>query len=176
MAADANTLSETLKKLNYGIYVVTSRKPAAELVTRNHDWVSASIVSWAMQVSMEPQLVAIAVQKDSNLRETIEKSHDFALHILSEEDRGLVKEFTGSVDFTDDEINGHHYDKGASGAPILKEGLGVVEFKWQETIATGGDHVIFIGKPVAAQLRKPKATSIAIEETRFEYGGKEQKG
>ncbi len=169
--SDAKTISDTLKKLNYGIYIVTSRKPAAEMTTRNHDWVSASTVSWAMQVSMEPELVAIAVQHDSNLRETIEKSHNFAIHILSEQDRGLVEEFVGAVDFTDEQVNGHHFDKGASGAPILKEGLGVVEFKLEETIQPGGDHVIFIGKPVAAQLRKPKEQSIAIEETDLEYGG-----
>lgn len=169
--SDPTTISDTLKKLNYGIYIVTSRKPADELVTRNHDWVSASTVSWAMQVSMEPELVAIAVQHDSNLRETIEKSHNFAIHILGEGDRGLVKEFVGAVDFTDDQVNGHHFDKGDSGAPILTEGLGVIEFSLEETIMPAGDHVIFIGKPVAAQLRKPNEQSIAIEETGFEYGG-----
>ncbi len=169
--SDQPTISDALKKLNYGIYIVTSRKPAAELVTRNHDWVSASTVSWVMQVSMEPEMVAIAVQHDSNLRETIDKSHNFAVHILAEEDRGLVEEFVGAVDFTDDQVNDHHFDKGESGAPILKEGLAVIEFELEETIMPGGDHVILIGKPVAAQLRKPQETSIAIEETGFEYGG-----
>ena len=172
--ADANVLSETLKKLNYGIYVVTSRKPAAELVTRNHDWVAASTVSWVTQVSMEPLLVGVALQKTSNLHETIDKSRDFALHILSEADRELVEAFTGPADFTDEQVNGHHYEKGETGAPILEEGLGVVEFELERTIDLGGDHVLVIGKPVAAQLRDKRAQSIAIEETRFEYGGKEE--
>ena len=172
--ADANVISETLKKLNYGIYVVTSRKPAAELSTRNHDWVAASTVSWVTQVSMEPMLVGLAIQKTSNLHETIDKSRDFALHILAEEDRGLVAEFTGPADFTDEQVNGHKYSKGQTGAPILAEGLGVVEFTLERSIDLGGDHVLVIGKPVAAELRNKKATSIAIEETRFEYGGKEQ--
>ena len=167
-------IAETLKKLNYGIYVVTSRKPAAELSTRNHDWVSASTVSWVTQVSMEPMLVAVAIQKDSNLRETIDKSRDFAVHILGEADRSLVKESTGPADFTDEEVNGHHYDEGETGAPLLKEGIGVFECKVKETFDPGGDHVVVIGEPVAAQLRDKKGTSIAIEETRFEYGGKEQ--
>ena len=168
-------IAESLKKLNYGIYVVTSRKPAAELTTRNHDWVSASTVSWVTQVSMEPMLLGVAIQKTSNLHETIDKSRDFAVHVLSEEDRALVKEFTGPADFSDEEVNGHHYDKGETGAPILKEGLAVIECKVKETFDPGGDHVIVVGEPVAAQLRDKKAQSIAIEETRFEYGGKEQK-
>lgn len=173
--ADANTLNETLKKLNYGIYVVTSRKPAAELTTRNRDWVSASTVSWVTQVSMEPMLVAVAIQKTSNLHETIDKSRDFAVHILGEDDRGLVKEFTGPADFSDEEVNGHTYTKGETGAPILKEGIGVFECRVKDTFDPGGDHVVVIGEPVAAQLRNKRGTSIAIEETRFEYGGKEQK-
>lgn len=169
--SDQTTISQTLQKLNYGIYIATSRKPADELVTRNHDWVSAATVSWVMQVSMEPELVAIAVQHDSNIRETIEKSHNFAIHILGEKDRGLVKEFVGAVDFSDDQVNGHKFQKGTSGAPILAEGLGVIEFKLKETIMPTGDHVIFIGSPVAAELRDPAASSIAIEDTKFEYGG-----
>ena len=167
-------IEETIKKLNYGIYIVTSRKPAAELTTRNHDWVSASTVSWVTQVSMEPMLVAVAIQKTSNLHETIDKSRDFAVHILGEGDRGLVDEFVGPADFSDEQVNGHRYEKGETGAPILQEGIGYVEFTVAETFDPGGDHVIVVGKPVAAKLREKTGTSIAIEETRFEYGGKEQ--
>ena len=169
--ADQKTISETLKKLNYGIYIVTSLKSADELLTRNHDWVAAGTVSWATQVSMDPELLAICLQKGSNLRETVQRSHSFALHILSEADRGLVKEFSKPADFSDDEVNGHHFERGVSGSPILKEGLGVVECKVVEEIILPGDHVLFVGEPVAAELRDPRAQSIAIEDTRFEYGG-----
>ena len=174
--ADATQITETLKKLNYGIYVVTSRKPAAELATRNHDWVSASTVSWVTQVSMEPLLVGVVLQKTSNLYETIEKSRDFAVHILGEADRALVKEFTGPADFSDEQVNGHHYDKGQTGAPILREGLAVFECRGQgERRLPAATTSCLIGEPVAAQLRDKRGQSIAIEETRFEYGGKEQK-
>ena len=164
-------ISATLKKLNYGIYIVSSLKDGGELTTRNSDWVSASTVSWASQLSMEPNLLGVAVQKDSNLAETIQRSQNFALHILSEQDRGLVKEFVGPVDFDEDTVNGHTYTKGQTGAPILKEGLGVLECKLHNAITLDGDHMLFIGEVVNAELRDPAATSIAIEETSFEYGG-----
>lgn len=169
MAQD--TISETLKKFNYGIYIVTSLKAGGELTSRNEDWVSASVVSWATQVSFEPVLVAIAVQKDSNLSETIQRSQNFAIHVLADTDRDLVKDFDGPADFDADDINGHHYTKGTTGAPLLEDGLGVVEFELVDAITLPADHMLFIGKPVSAQLRKPDAKTIAIEETGFEYGG-----
>ena len=166
-----DVISATLQKLNYGIYIVTSLKDGEALTTRNSDWVSASTISWASQLSCEPNLLGVAVQKDSNLSETIQRSQNFALHILSEQDRGLVKEFTGPADFDEDQVNGHSYEKGQTGAPILKEGLGVLECKLNNAITLDGDHMLFIGEVVNAQLRQPNATSIAIEETAFEYGG-----
>ena len=171
MPQDQSPISDTLRKLNYGIYVVTSLKSADELTTRNADWVSASTISWATQVSLNPDLLAVAVQKDSNLAETIQRSQNFALHILAEGDRDVVKDFDGPADFDDDQVNGYDFDKGTSGAPILKQGLGVIECTLHDAITLDGDHMLFIGKPVAADLRDPRAKSIAIEETEFEYGG-----
>ena len=169
MAQD--TISKTLQKLNYGIYIVTSRKDGDELATRNSDWVSASTISWASQVSMSPDLLAVAVQRDSNLSETIQKSGNFALHILAEGDREHVKDFDGPADFSEEQVNGYEFSKGESGAPILKLGLGVIECTLDNTVTLEGDHYLFIGKPVGAELRDPGATSIALEETQFEYGG-----
>ncbi len=166
-----SAISDTLKKLNYGIYIVTSLKNGGELTTRNADWVSASTVSWASQLSMDPDLLGVVVMKSSNLAETIQRSSNFALHILSEEDRSLIDDFVGPADFNEDQINGHSYTKGQTGAPILKEGLGYIECKLSKALTLEGDHMLFIGTPVHAELRKPTATSIALEETSFEYGG-----
>ena len=169
--AVSTDIHKTLEKFNYGIYIVTSLKDGAELTTRNADWVSASAMSWVTQVSFEPHLLAVGVQKDSNLSETIQRSKNFAVHILSEEDRPLVKDFDHPAEFTAEQVNGHSYTKGQTGAPILSEGLGVVECKLHDALTLKGDHMLFIGEVVAAELRRPEAQSIALEETKFEYGG-----
>lgn len=164
-------LQKTLQKFNYGIYVVTSLKPGAELTTRNADWVSASAMSWVTQVSFEPHLISVAVQKGSNLSETIQRSRNFAVHILGEQDRALVTDFDHPAEFTDEQVNGHSYSKGKTGAPILAEGIGVVECTLHDAITLPGDHMLFIGECVDADLRRPDDTAIAIEDTTFEYGG-----
>jgi len=166
-----STISSTLKKLNYGIYIVTSLKDGGELTTRNSDWVSASTISWATQLSLDPEILGVAIQKDSNLSETIQRSQNFALHILAEEDRHLIDDFVGPADFSDEQVNGHSYEKGQTGAPLLAEGLGYIECTLENAITLSGDHMLFIGKPVNAMLRNPKAQAIAIEDTSFEYGG-----
>ena len=164
-------ISQTLRKLNYGIYVVTSLKDGAELATRNADWVSASTMSWVTQVSLDPDLIAVAVKKGANLSETIQRSQNFAVHILGEEDRGLIDDFDGPAEFSDEQVNGHTYTKGHTGAPILDEGLGVIECELHDAITLDGDHMLFIGRCVRAELRRPDAKAVALGETRFEYGG-----
>lgn len=169
--AETTTVHETLEKFNYGLYVVTSLKEGSELTTRNSDWVSASVMSWVTQVSFEPDFVAVAVQKDANLAETIQRSKNFAVHVLGEGERDLVKDFDGPADFTEEQVNGHSYEKGQTGAPILKDGLGVIECSLHDAITLEGDHLLFIGKCVRAELRNPESKALSLEETRFEYGG-----
>jgi flavin reductase (DIM6/NTAB) family NADH-FMN oxidoreductase RutF len=166
-----NLVSQVLKKLHYGIYIVTSRKDGSELTTRNADWVSASTISWVTQVSMDPDRLAVVVRKNSNLAETIQRSQNFAVHLLSEDEREVVSKFDGQVDFSDDEVNGFSFREGSSGAPILDIGLGFVDCELSNAITLEGDHLMFVGKPLSAELNDDEAKVLALDETRFEYGG-----
>ncbi len=70
-------ISSALKKITYGFYIVTTRKDSEEMSTRDRDFVAAGTVSWVSQASFEPSLVTVAVKKQTDLHETIEKSRIF---------------------------------------------------------------------------------------------------
>ena len=162
-------ITAALQKIPYGVHIVTSLKDGDELTTRSQDWVSASTISWVMQVSLEPNLIAVAVQKDANLSETIQRSQNFCVHLLGEGDRALIDDFDGPADFTDEQVNGLKFEKGQTGAPILDRGVGYLECKLADAHTLEGDHMLFIGEVVAA--RAAEGAALQLEDTQYEYGG-----
>ena len=162
---------EALRKLQYGVHIVTSRKSQEELRSRNQDWVSASTISWAMQCSFDPPLIAIAVQKNTNLAETIQRSQNFAVHVLGEADRELAGRFDGPADFDDEQLNGLSFSLGKCGAPVLEQGIAVLECQLEDALTLPGDHMLFIGKLLHADLRQENGKALLLEYTPYEYGG-----
>ena len=163
-----------IQKLTYGLYIVTTYKDSSELTTRDQDWISAGTVAWAMQTSFEPRLVTIAVDKNSDLNETIGRSKHFALNVLGKEDKKLVDAFSGDsdVDIVDKEINGYPYEKGfATGCPVFHRTLGYLECEVVDELATEGDHMLFVGKVVNAEAFRPKEQPLTEANSPYSYGG-----
>ena len=165
---------KALLKMSYGLYIVTTKKDGSELTTRDRDWISAGTVAWAMQTSFEPMLVTIAVQKDSDLNETIGRSKVFALNILGHDDRKLVDAFAhdSDVDLSAQEINGYSYDKGfATGCPVFHRTIGYLECEVTDECSTDGDHILFVGKVVNSEIFRPQAQPLTEENSGINYGG-----
>lgn len=165
-------LDLALRKITYGYYLLTTRKDGAELATREADWISAGTVSWVMQSSFEPPLVTVAIQKDSNLNETIGRSRAFALAILGKQDRELIDTFAGESNIAGNKINAIPFQEGQeTGAPILDAGIAWLECRLEDTLATPGDHVLFVGRVVASGVRQTEAEPLYEWEAREHYGG-----
>lgn len=165
-------LDRALQKITYGFYLVTARMEADELSTREKDWISAGTVSWMMQTSFEPAMVTIAVQKTSDLNETIGRSGSFAVAILGKEGRDLIADFANNNEISDGRINGVSYREGKkTGAPILDTGIAWLECEVVNSLSTQGDHVLFIGKVADSGLSDAEAEPLYEWETREHYGG-----
>jgi flavin reductase (DIM6/NTAB) family NADH-FMN oxidoreductase RutF len=164
-------LDQALKQLSYGYYIVATRKDGDDLKTRDEDWVSAATVSWAMQSSFEPPLLTIAVQKDSDLNETIQKAQLFSLTVLGQEDEELIKTFAKQtdVDYSNNSVNGVSYQEGETGAPLLDCGVATLECKLEDALTTPGDHLLFVGRIVKATTRS--GDPITEADTRKHYEG-----
>jgi flavin reductase (DIM6/NTAB) family NADH-FMN oxidoreductase RutF len=148
-----------------GLYVVGSR--AGE--RRN-----AMTLNLAMQVSADPKLVAISVEKEAFTCELIAEGAAFTLCLIDREDRAIVRKFTKPVEVDAEArtLNGFGFsDSPVSGAPILDQAVAWVDCRVHTTLDLG-NHTLFLGEVVDAGFSKPEDTPVLrMEDTRMNYGG-----
>lgn len=147
-----------------GLYIVGSR--AGE--RRN-----GMTLNWTTQVSGDPKLLAVSVERDALTNELIAEGRVFTLCILDREDRAVVRKFTKpvEVDVEAHTLNGFPYHDGRTGAPILDQATAYLECEVRQDVPVG-DYTLFIGEIVDAGFRKDEDTPVLrMEDTRMNYGG-----
>jgi flavin reductase (DIM6/NTAB) family NADH-FMN oxidoreductase RutF len=130
-------------------------------------------INWVTQVSFDPKLVAVAVERSAYTHELLEAGGVFSLNLLAAEDRALVRKFTKpvEVDAAAGTMNGYPFHDGVTGAPVLDQAAAHFECEVRQHVASG-DHTLFVGEVVAAGFRAPEDTPIlAMSDTRMSYGG-----
>lgn len=167
------TLDQALEQLTYGYYLVATRADGEDLKTRSKDWVSAGTVSWATQSSFSPPLITIAIQKDSNLNETIQKSQVFSLTVIGKQEQQLIERFAErtDVDYSNSAVNGISYREGETGAPLLNCGIVTLECKLEDALTTNGDHLLFVGQVKRVHNNNTTDDPITDREARLSYAG-----
>jgi flavin reductase (DIM6/NTAB) family NADH-FMN oxidoreductase RutF len=148
----------------YGLYVLGSRAgDRRNLMTLN----------WATQLSFDPKLVGVGVERESFTRQLIEEGRVFSLCLVDREDRAIVRKFTKPVEFDTDAgtANGFPYHDGLSGAPILDQAVGYADCAVRQQVDLG-DHTFYMGEVMDAAFQKPEDTPVLrMEDTRMNYGG-----
>ena len=148
----------------YGLYV---------LGTRAGERRNGMTLNWATQVSFDPKLLLVSVERGSVTHELLAEGRVFALNIVDREDRAIVRKFTKpvEVDLDGRTLNGFPFHDGRSGAPILDQAVAYLECEVREHHDVGG-HVMFVGEVVDAGFQKPEDTPVLrMEDTRMNYGG-----
>jgi flavin reductase (DIM6/NTAB) family NADH-FMN oxidoreductase RutF len=150
-----------------GLYVVGSRSADGE--RRN-----GMTLNWATQVSFEPKLFAISVEKPALTHELIADSHVYSVNIVDREDRAIVRKFTKpvEVDAEAHTLNGFPYHDGpVTSAPVLDQAVAWIECEVRDPVDCGG-HTLFVGEIVASGFQKDEETPVLrMEDTRMSYGG-----
>ncbi len=100
-------------------------------------------------VSLEPPLVLVCVDKQSESYPHFHTSGVFAVNFLGAEDEPVSRHFAVSGG---DKFKDVRFRHGVTGAPVLAESLAYLECRIVEILA-GGDHTIFLGQVEAADAR-----------------------
>ena len=153
-----------LWKMPSGLYVIGSR--AGE--RRN-----AMTANWVAQLSFEPKLVGVSVEKDALTHELVSGGRVFTVSLIDREDRAIVRKFTKPVEVDADArtLNGFAYHDGVTAAPILDQAVAFIECEVRHDVDLGG-HTLFVGEVVGAGFQKDEATEVLrMEDTRMNYGG-----
>ena len=131
---------KTLHKISYGVYVVCSKFEGKE---------NGQIVNTLFQVTAEPEVIAISVNKKNLTHEIIENSGVFSASIMLEE---TPMKFIGTFGFKSgrdmDKFEGVQYRYGKLDVPIVTEhSLAYLEARVINSVDLGS-HTIFIGEVV----------------------------
>lgn len=160
-------MEDILKKLTYGHYILTARKEADELKTRDKDYIAAGTVNWASQVSFDPPMIMISVGQKSDLNETIDYSERFTLHLLGKENSEMVEDFGSKSDIGDGKINGYSFSK-KDHQVMLDDAAGYMVCQVKKSMNIG-DHTIYFGEVVSAALQKDDADLICTKDVPSNY-------
>jgi flavin reductase (DIM6/NTAB) family NADH-FMN oxidoreductase RutF len=150
--------------LPYGLYVVGSR---------DGDRRNGMTLNWATQVSFDPKLVAISVERTAVTHDLIAASGVFSLNLVARDDRAIVRKFTKpvEVDLEARTLNGFPFHDGLTGAPVLDQAVAWVDCEVRHRLDVGG-HTLFVGEVVEAGFQQPEDTPVLrMEDTRMNYGG-----
>ncbi len=147
-----------------GLYVIGSRAGGQmNLMTAN----------WFTQLSFEPKLIGVGIEKPALTHTLITNGAVFTLNIIAREDRASVRKFTKPVEVDEaaKTLNGFGFHTDVTGAPILDIAVSYLECELRQSVDCGG-HTFFIGEVVNAKFQRDEATEVLrMEDTRMNYGG-----
>lgn len=140
--------NKVLHKISYGMFVITSKLG---------DKINGQIANTCFQVSSEPPLIAIALNKNNLTCKLVDESNIFAVSILSED---ATFKFIGVFGFrTGKDFNkfqGINYKIGITGAPVVLDyTLGYIEVKVVKKLDVG-THTIFVGEVIEGEILNDK--------------------
>lgn len=135
---------KALRKLSYGMYVVTSGREAK---------CNGQIANAVMQVSSDPPTLAVCINKQNFTHGFIRESRVFAVSVLSKE---TPLSFIGVFGFKcgrdADKFEGTNYKTGKTGTRvILDNAVAYLEAEVMDEVDVG-THTVFIGKVVDAEV------------------------
>ena len=155
-----SNISKALRDFTHGLYVIT---------TETNEGARGAVVSFVMQVSFDPKMVAVGLRKGTAIHDIVRDSRRFAINVLSVDQRGLAERIysSGTEAVLPEEVHLHRTN---SGLPILQEALSWVEAEVAEEAGMEADHTVFIGKVVDGEkLKEGKPAS--LRDVGLTYGG-----
>ncbi len=140
-------IKEALRMMPYGFYAITSK--AGEDV-------NAMVANWITQVSFEPRLMALGLQKTCYTHGLIEQGGVFTLNLFRVEDEEAIKPFTKGRARNPDKMKDTQFEPAPeTGCPVLEGSAAYIECRVVRIVDTGGDHDIVVGEVVGAGVSKP---------------------
>ena len=120
------------------------------LTTRFDEGVLGMTANAVMSLSLEPPLVVVSVDKKNSMHECVMRGKCFALNMLRADQEEISRRFaiSGPKDFS-----GLRLTAAETGAPIFVDAIAYVDCKLVE-ILPGGDHDMFVGEPIAGEVRE----------------------
>lgn len=157
-----NDINKVLKKLEYGIYVVT--------MGSGNDG-NAFTASWVMQCSSEPPMIAVAVHNKHQSSRLMKDSGSFVVNLIAEGHDEVIKTYFGPAESGYEKLkNSSVTDSPVTKTPLIPGAIGHLDCQISST-AQAGNHTVFIGEIKAAMLDDKAAVLMTTSNAKMHYLG-----
>lgn len=133
-----SNFSEVLAKIPYGVSVVTMGRGGAKVE-------NGLTISWLSQVSFEPPMLMVAVDKLHYSVDLLRSTKNFCVNLLGEDQGSLAGRFARQATTGDDKLTDVAQRPADSGAAILTEAVAYFDCEVTSMVETG-DHLLVIGR------------------------------
>ncbi len=155
-------IKKILRKLEYGVYVVTMGKSTEG---------NAFTASWVMQVSSEPAMLALAVHNAHQSMPLLKKYGAFVVNLIGQGQEGVAKAYFGPAESGYRKLEGTSVqDSPVTKTPLIPGAIGFFDCRVVKTIETG-NHTVFLGEIAAAQLDNESAQLMTSTNSKLHYTG-----
>jgi len=141
MTLDSEQLRRAMRAWTTGVTVVT-----AKYNDRQYGMTVNSFTS----ISLEPPLVSVALRQLTHTHELAEKSGEFAVTVLSADQKELSDRFAGKLPEIKDRFEGVPTETLVIDAPLLKGGIAYFNCKIVNSIPVG-ENTLFIAEVIAVR-------------------------
>ena len=153
-------VQDGLLLIPYGVYVITTggeSKPSG-----------AFTASSLMQVSFDPQLLALAVDKTSHSQALLMENGLFAVNILSKSQTQLAARLGTPSRINPHKFNGVAWHPGVTGIPLLDAAQAHLECQVRSSLDPGGDHIVVVGEIVGGGVQRRESV-LTLEASGLRY-------
>lgn len=159
--ADDKQIKQALRRLEYGVYVVSMGKG---------DEGNAFTGSWISQVSSEPPMVAIAVHNKHQSAMLLNEQDSYVVNLLPENGVAVAKTYYGPAESGYEKLKA----KDISAAPVtgtakLNGAAGFLDCKIVDRVKTG-NHTLYIGEVVGGSVGSDAAI-LTTTSSKLHYTG-----
>jgi len=135
---------EIINRTTNGVYIIGSRK---------NNFINGMTCAWLTQISFNPMLIAVSIDKSHYTSELIKESGIFSVNILSESQKDIAKHFGFKSGRNVNKFDNIQYEISSTGAPILKDCLAYLDCK-VVNLFNVASRVLFIGEVLSAVLKQ----------------------
>lgn len=141
MTLDSEQLRRAMRAWTTGVTVVTAK---------HNDQQYGMTVNSFTSISLEPPLVSVALRQLTHTHELVEKSGEFAVTILSADQRELSDRFAGKLQEIKDRFAGVATETLVFDIPLLKGGIAYFNCRVVNSMLVG-ENTLFVAEVIAVR-------------------------
>lgn len=129
------TVGKALGKVPSGVFVLTVGTGADAV---------AMLASWVQQAAFDPPAITVAVSKDRHVGAALKQHRLFALSVVAEGDKQLMKKYARGINAGEDSFAGIRTAETPGGVTYPADALAYMECEVITVCDFGGDHELFV--------------------------------